>query len=370
MRIATWRTLAVAVVLTRILSEFQLVGNFFVFPGTEQHPNVRTGDDLSQMVEGTAGTTTSGTHPPFISHYDYNASVVDTTSPATIPHTTMYSWARNDRSGAAIMDMLLAHAYAHAHNYTYAGACPKKKIRFRKNKSAHLQLIEELGLGHVLRFECPTADTNQSLNTTIMVPDSHYQLPLKNTRDLWTPDWLRSIYSLQKLPWLDQKQKRHHQQQANREKKQVAVHIRRGDVALCQSQGLRDRYIPNRFYAQLLSRYFGSDDSYTVTVYSESTTFEDWKDLTDRIADTTKIRIHFALDTPLPSVWRALMEANVVVVARSSFSLVPAIFNRGGTILYPKYMYDPLDHFTVIDDDLLELIEEEKVRLERERCPG
>jgi hypothetical protein len=65
----------------------------------------------------------------------------------------IYSKLRDDRSGAAIQDMLFAHAYAYNNHRIYGGACPMDGPVQHDN--AHRRLIQALGLQHILIFDCP-----------------------------------------------------------------------------------------------------------------------------------------------------------------------------------------------------------------------
>jgi hypothetical protein len=65
----------------------------------------------------------------------------------------LYSVARGDRSGAAIQDMLMAHAYAFHNHQTYGGACSKylpNQDSFKRRQPLHEQLLSAIGLAKVL----------------------------------------------------------------------------------------------------------------------------------------------------------------------------------------------------------------------------
>ena len=74
------------------------------------------------------------------------------------PKVKLYSRARKDRGGAAVLDALLCHAYAFQENAMYGGICVDENSN--KESLPHLEdqqsLIHTLGLQHELPFACPT----------------------------------------------------------------------------------------------------------------------------------------------------------------------------------------------------------------------
>jgi hypothetical protein len=229
----------------------------------------------------------------------------------------LYSVCRGDRSGSFIADMLYAHSFAFAHNVTYAGNCcvtrgiPKAPTR---------NLIEDLHWNKIIPLQCPQGVNNKIYNvlypnaTTInplMLNPNVYRL--QGARSNFKPAWKESIRDAL-LEYSDTSPNRPFE---------IAVHIRRGDVTPCT---YKRRYLPNDHYMQLIDKYTPSETELNgrpvqVTIYSESDTFEPFDVFVER-------KYTLELDSEnLSDVWHALSTADVAILSRSYFSIVPAIIN-------------------------------------------
>lgn len=342
----------------------------------------------------------------------------DMTTSTTTPSTpiTLYHEMRTDRSGSVIYDMLLAHAYAYSLNTsstavtTYGGACYYNETtnstgiemtrQVMLGIRTHRQFVHALGLDHILHFvPCPTtanttaattkihSDTNNGHNENILfVRDRHVYLRYGTTR-LWTTEWVQHIRSQQQKQQPPQSSPlsliRKNNKQLLKERS-VVVHIRRNDVSLCDENTF-DRYLPNSYYQTLLQRYTNNDTDRknrksSVTIYSESNSTESWS-----AYDPTEYTLK--LDEPPIDVWHAIMNADLVILSWSSFSVIPALFNRihedshgsggnktGGAIIYtPFWIKIPIttpgfDNWIAMDHDTLRNMRRTKVRLRQELC--
>lgn len=256
-------------------------------------------------------------------------------------NNVFFHQARSDRSGAVIHDMLLAHAYAYQQNRTYGGACANTTLPHYK---IHKIMIETLGLSHVLKFTCPPMESVSIGNTKL----SNRHLYTRFGTSVWTPEWLDYIQSQQ------------HQVQStkSRQRKAVVAHIRRGDVSLCDLN-TRDRYLPNQHYKALLEEFDSAGD---VTIFSESKSSESWKDFQERQ------NYALQLDRSPVEAWKAMMDADVLIMSKSSFSLVPAVFNRHGLVVYTPFWVKPLKHWKVVDDDTFRAARRAELRLRSQYC--
>lgn len=256
----------------------------------------------------------------------------------------LYHQARTDRSGSVIHDMLLAHAYAFQQNRSYGGACSNTSLPYLDE---HHAMIEILGLSHVLKFACPPFERSHEVTNDNMLTN-RYLYTRFGTR-LWTSVWLDHIRSMQ------------YGLRANApsERKSVVVHIRRGDVSLCDPSTF-DRYLPNLHYLTLLEQYgiSGSD----ITIFSESQSVESWNDF--RGGKSFDLR----LDRSSAEAWLAMMGADVLIMSKSSFSVVPAVFNRRGLIVYTPFWVEPMAHWEVIDADTFRATQRNELRLKSHVC--
>jgi hypothetical protein len=125
-----------------------------------------------------------------------------------------YSQARTDRSGAAIQDMLMAHAYAFSRNLTYGGACSLERLQ---HKPAHDKLIQALGLQEIIPFACPNPNDTAK---PVFLERKHYKN--ESASSVITPEWIQHIQQQVLYPASDATSRT-----------SVVVHIRRGDVDPC-----------------------------------------------------------------------------------------------------------------------------------------
>lgn len=266
-----------------------------------------------------------------------------------------FSRARNDRAGAALLDMLLCHAFAWREQVRYGGSCivQHSNISSTTINSTHFQqqqqqeqLIQWMGLQDELPFACPTDRFGILLN--------RHDYFAHDTK-VFTQAWLDHIQSVAGPTLL-----LHHYNRrqypvpvtTTQNTLQVAVHVRRGDVTPCTEP---ERYLANSYYLALLDRYLPTDNqvAVNVTIYSDadadSSSLEDWKDFTDR-GYTLALQT-----TDLRHVWQAFITADMLVMSKSSFSLVPALFkNRNQAVVYTPFWHKPLAHWTVVPQSLVD----------------
>ncbi|GKY92172.1 hypothetical protein MPSEU_000188500 [Mayamaea pseudoterrestris] len=257
---------------------------------------------------------------------DTNDKVKDSTSAiATASHglvagSSFYSKARSDRSGAAIADMLLAHAFAFAHGLTYGGACGDAHDQYLNET---LNLIKAIGMDDILRFQCPETI---SMHTTPVIDRKVY---FAEKATLWNMHYLASLHSKIKYPDATGRFG-------------VAMHVRRGDVSPCGKYA--NRYLPNSHYLDVAARYVPPNTS--VVVFSELNAFESFDDFRAR-------NYSVQLDTDLAQVWKTIMTADYVVLSKSSFSFIPAMLNPNGTIIYTPFLHPSLTGWKTVDANIL-----------------
>jgi len=237
-------------------------------------------------------------------------------------NTTIYSAYRFDRSGAAVHDMLMAHAYAFSINKTYGGACPVKYLA-RKDT---VFLLNKLSLSNILRIACPKGEKNSGL----VVPDVVYR---KFDNSTFTESWREMVHD-----------------QMPRSKRlgnftKIVVHIRRGDVDPCRHEG---RYLPNYHYLKLIEAFLPPDSKvqFNVTIYSESQSVSSFEVF-------HKLNYTVKLDTELPEVWGDMMSADVLILSKSSFSFVPALLNPN-TVVYTQFWHNPIETWKIVSKDLIQ----------------
>jgi hypothetical protein len=246
---------------------------------------------------------------------------------------TIYSVAKTDRSGAAVADMLLAHAYSFANNLIYAGACADGHLPYRQSTE---QLIEAVDLQGVLKYACP-GDDDDDEGATILDRKTYAAM---NTR-IFTKEYLKYLHSRIDYP--------------TSKNQSVVVHVRRGDVTPCGYWA--NRYLPNSHYMKILKAYVPKDLS--VSIFSETNAFESFDDF---------VNCSIYLDTDLSKAWRAMITADFIVLSKSSFSFVPAILNPNATVIYTPFMQKKLPQWKAVNDDIMSDTRERVTRMIEQRC--
>lgn len=119
----------------------------------------------------------------------------------------------------------------------------------------------------------------------------------------------------------------------------VAMHVRRGDVSQWRN---KDRYTRNEFYYDLADRIRKELPGAEVHAWSETAGSSEPADF-----DGFRERgITMHLDTDIVETWAHMAQSQVLVMAKSSFSFISAILNRG-CVVYQPWLTRPLRNFTV-----------------------
>ena len=326
----------------------------------QQGSNIRLIDTLSQTSDPTNGTI-------------FNTTTNITTMTTLPPKTVLYSKARSDRSGSMIQDMLMCHAYAYHTNNVYGGACADWTLpQFRGKQEFHQQLLQAIGLNFVLSIACPPPINATDPPQKVIWMNRHKYI--SNDTGIFTSDYRQYIQRLM-APAIHK----------NESEFVLSVHIRRGDITPCRPR-TRDyhRYLPNSHYLTLIDRYlpFNNDNSNSnnqkiddtkvhlpnttnktirVVIYSESQSLESFTNFTNRGYDVQ-------LDGDIGTVWQGLLASDVIILSRSSFSLVPAILTTA-KVVYTPFWHAPLSHWDIVDDELLQQTLLEFRRLKAIHCP-
>lgn len=252
--------------------------------------------------------------PPPPKHHIYDRNRVAPSPKKRV----IWSRARGDRSGAFIQDMLMCHAYAFHNNFHYGGVCGRDtNLQWR---SRHKELIEAVGLSKVLRFNCPSP-----------VIDLQYRRDyIMNDTAIFTSDYVEYLRGLIEYP------------PRRSARRMIAVHIRRGDITPCRprTRGY-PRYLPNQHFLRLIDRYDPKNES-DVFIYSEAESFETFDEFHSR-------GYNVVLDGSIGEVWKGILISDVVILSRSSFSLVPAVMTKGSVVFTP-FWHEPLSHWDIVEE--------------------
>lgn len=295
---------------------------------------------------------------------------------------TIFSKALPDRVGSALYDALLAHAYSKMFQMNFGGVCNNERSRSRRRTiqkaMQELQaMIQFLGLEDVIPLNrCPTNAT-----TEMLVPTQIYRR--FNDTGIFTAEWLEEIhhhmnYHTDEDDRLTQGRTENPLMSYGATQIKVAVHIRRGDTSPCDPI-TQERYLPNQYYLDVLERYVFQDDTtaamstsrerFNVTIYSESNTYERFD------PDFENCTLQLDASLSLQQVWHEFLTSDVLILSKSSFSLIPAILSSANRtrVIYTAFWnnrHRPLSYWTVVNDEDILNASQLRINELQATCPG
>ena len=231
-----------------------------------------------------------------------------------------YSKLRKDRSGAQILDMLYCYSFSLAHNFNYQGAWfYYKKMRDREKS----YLPETTRLCNFLGLPEPLVNGDKNILNKI-IPEEDYS-PKNNYDEIFNDDFKKILIDKNKPNLKPIKQ--------NNNDFIVALHIRRGDVKKDNKWSFR--YTQNSYYLKIIDDIKNNHNNAKIYVFSESKSQESFDDF-------TKLGCIMKLDTDLVEAWNYFIQADILVLASSAFSIVPAIYNQNKVIYVWNKYFQPL----------------------------
>ena len=243
------------------------------------------------------------------------------------------------KSGAVIEDMLMAHAYAFHMGGTYGGCCIEPGINIER----HEELLDALGLKEVLQFRCPGDYHEQGIRKTT-VPKEKY---LSDDTRIWTPAYVSYLKSLVSYP------------PRNDDEFVIVAHVRRGEITPCKKQNRGyDRYLPNQHYLNVIELY--NKPGAQVQIITESNSFESVDAFREKGYQVN-------LEDDLASIWRTFISADVVILSRSDFSMIPAVLSMG-QVVYTPFWHPPIRGWDRVPKEIMDQTDAELRRLKNERC--
>jgi hypothetical protein len=273
----------------------------------------------------------------------------------------MYVLNRRDRSGRVVAEMLYAHAFAFANNLTYAGMCWAQK---GQHDQEVFDLLHALNWTKVLPIACPDGIENKTKtfnfrngNVTELSPlilDANVFKIHANFNPAWRARIRGELMEHNEDIAADRAD-------GTLKPYEIAVQIRRGDISPC-----RVRYLPNSHFLSLIDQYTPTEQELNgrtvhVTIFSESDSFEPFDEFLER-------GYSVELDTPnLVDVWIPLATADVIILSRSFFPMIPAMLNPNIVVSTFLSSFRPLEGWNVVDDALTARSESEAGEL-RNQC--
>jgi hypothetical protein len=247
-------------------------------------------------------------------------------APPPPPPKVFYSMARHDRAGSQALEMLLLNAYAYHHGATYGGACIVGNATDKQIESKTvIEGTNLTGISKFLKYACPPGGRDD--------PSIVYGLyPWLLIRKIVTTEWLNYLHANIPYPV----------EPPNNIFK-IAVHIRRGDVTPCTGLNVH-RYLPNSYYLDMIDKYLPlaslpehRNKTVEVVIHSVSKSFES---LDEFVARNYTVKLN---TVPTMDVWMDLAVSDVYIMSTSAFSVVPALLNRKGVVVYAPFIFlEPL----------------------------
>jgi hypothetical protein len=229
-----------------------------------------------------------------------------------------YSIARTDRCGSKINEDLFVFAFCYQNGYEYLGPIGTNWF------DEHLKLSEFLNL------PLPSKDQQKILGA-IQIEEKDYSREIfPDVNDLITADFLNFIRKKAEPNLLPENRSTN---------PKIAMHIRRGDVSLTTH---KNRYIPNQYFLDYCKKILITYPSAEITIFSESDSSEDFSSFRE-------LGCFLSLDTDLVKTWAQIINSDVFFMSKSSFSYVPAMYNKNLVVYFPAW-YQKLEHWINSED--------------------
>jgi len=249
-----------------------------------------------------------------------------------------YSRLRSDRSGAQINDMIYAFGYCYMKGWNYLGACNRYWHRQFDESRINNTLLSTNVLCDFLGFPRPIKDNHIYKNIAMI--DNEY---LPHMHAIFTLEFLDVLYQKAKPQLINIKQ--------NPDDFIVSIHVRRGDITPEHRHGFK--YTANSYYLQIITEIKKVKPNARFLVFSESNSKEPFDDFVN-------LGCKMMLDTDLVEAWNYFIMSDVFVMSSSSFSYVPALYNKNIVVsIWSKY-WKPLDNWINhdnLDDKIKDILE-------------
>jgi len=124
----------------------------------------------------------------------------------------------------------------------------------------------------------------------------------------------------------------------------IALHIRRGDVCI----NFKKRYIEDKYYIDLIVLFTKilkeAKKKFKIHIYSE-------ENLKTELYEN--LNCSFFLNTDISESWVDMINADIFVMSKSTFSMVPGIYNSNMVIYHP-FFFNPLKSWISTKDSHFE----------------
>lgn len=242
-----------------------------------------------------------------------------------------YSGPRFDRSGATLHRMLVAKAWCTKRNLKYIG-CP-----ISPDDNETRKLLKYLNIENTYCWWWISHDQEKKKDKS-----KYRQVPpikLNTEEENFTPEVVNKITSNFNYTFNEIYQKKFFT---------ITIHIRRGDVSIRNGgpRPDRNRYTYNKYYKDILQKALEELKNHSfhvvINICSESKTSESFDEFKELKSNDCSVNMY--LDTELQNVFNLMIHADIFIMAKSSFSFVPAIYNKR-CIVYEPFWHKKLNHW-------------------------
>ena len=267
-----------------------------------------------------------------------------------------YSFERGDQSGARIHDEIFASGFCYHNQRRYCGPLFIKADA--TDDTGRLRKL--LNLPTAKKRSCSNILLHETLYRERLAEKFHYRLKIEElilqafkVKLIWNPEILLNQNFLHKLrtqATLDIKTRLN----------SVVLHIRRGDV---NSEQHPVRFTSVDYYINIIRELSELDPDLKFTVHSQSHGY------TSQELNALGKIANVILDADICLSWEDMIKAEIFVMAKSSFSYVPALYCKG-LVVYQSFWHGKLDGWLEFDKsspiDILNVIKSKRSESEHE----
>ncbi len=229
------------------------------------------------------------------------------------------------RSGACFHNLLLQYSYCINNDLEFGG------LIVGKNEEVHTgdqdpflnkqSICNMLGLPDILKY-----DEIQTKNIDII---NIKNLHKTHDEKLFNNNFIKLLHSSCKI-----------YKSIKQNYLTVGIHIRRGDVKPIGKWA--ERYLYNKYYLDLINLIKTINNNCMIKIFSESKSYESFEDF-------KLLNCNLYLDKEIEYTWTELINSNIFIMSKSSFSYVPAVYNKN-IVIYHPFWHNKLPSWLDITD--------------------
>ena len=224
-----------------------------------------------------------------------------------------------DRVGSAIMWDLRAMYYCHQHDLTFRGTIKHRDVAHKRHK-IHKLASQFFGLPEVFDKTPSDIDKNAIILKKRWPNPNGKESAWKWYNNQFNED-INFLANIRKLLTLTIKKR-----------SAASIHIRRGDV---NPDKWADRYIDLEPYLQIVKKLTNKYTPEQITIHTDGHT-RDVQSVLDLGCRLTTNNTNNSIEDFIAE-WTDMITAETLVISKSMFSYLPALYNTS-TVIYPEWI--------------------------------